>query len=298
MKSIIIILTVTIALLGMACNPIEDTGARDEFAKKGMPVSIEELNAALSVTQPIPNSDNKVEGDQYVVLNNARTDIPGTWFVETSTGIVKRNTDHDTVIYGANNTYSIYFVGLSEGEAVKSRTFTVTVTNCFDEYMTYLTGAIDKADKTAKKTWKLLDHPLAFYNGMYGAWKYYDMAPGQSNYQGGASVLATADFAKYMVFEIEGGKLTVYDGNNTVLNAGGWAFTHEDRGEEIDGELIVSVPLIATEKRWQTFSGTSTPYYILSIDANSMILCLPGTYNRTGEDWDYDASYYFFVPAE
>jgi hypothetical protein len=286
------------ALLGVACNPIEDTSARDEFAEKGAPVSVDELNAALSVTQPIPNSDDKVEGDQYVVLNNTRTDIPGTWFVETSTGTVRRNTDHDTVIYGANNTYNIYFVGLSEGQAVRSRTFTVTVTNCFDEYMTFLTGAVDKADRTAKKTWKLLDHPLSFYNGMYGAWKYYTMSPGQSNYQGGSSVLTAVDFAKYMVFEMEGGKLTVYNGSNAVLGTGGWAFTHEGRGEQIDGELIVSVPLIATEKSWQGFSGTSSPYYILSVDANSMILCLPGTYNRTGEDWDYDASYYFFVPSE
>jgi hypothetical protein len=282
----------------MACDPIEDTSLRDAFAKTGTPLTGAELTQVLSVTQPIPNADDKVEGDQYVVIHNSRPDIAGTWFVNTPTGIKQYHTDHDTVVYAANGVYDIYFVGLSEKQAVTSGTFTVSVTNCFDEYMTFLSGAQDKADKTAKKTWKLLDHPLAFYNGMYGAWKYYDMTPGQSNYQGGGTVLTADDFGKTMVFEIADSKLTIYDKNGAVLSTGGWGFSHEDRGELIAGEVIASIPLIATEKRWQTFSGTSTPYYILSIDNNAMILCLPGTYNRTGDDWDYDASYYFFVSEE
>ncbi|GHT68312.1 hypothetical protein AGMMS50239_33130 [Bacteroidia bacterium] len=299
MKTKLFIFMITAALLGIiACDPIEDKSLRDEFAKTGTPVTNAELTAALSVTQPIPNNDDKVEGDQYVVLNNARKDIAGTWFVNTPTGVKQYHTDHDTIVYAANGTYDIYFVGLSEKQAVTSGTFTVTVTNCFDEYMTFLSGAKDKADKTAKKTWKLLNHPMAFYNGMYGAWKYYDMTPGQSNYQGGASVLTADDFGKYMVFEIAGSKLTIYDKNGAVLNTGGWGFSHDDRGEQIAGEVIASIRLIATEKSWQSFSGTSTPYYILSIDDNNMILCLPGTYNRTGDDWDYDASYYFFTVEE
>ncbi|MDR1526490.1 MAG: hypothetical protein LBS46_02330 [Dysgonamonadaceae bacterium] len=298
MKTKLFIITIALTMLGMACDPIEDTSLRNEFAKTGTPVTSAELTKALSVTQPIPNSDDKVEGDQYVVINNARKDIAGTWFVNTPTGIKQYHTDYDTIVYAANGTYDIYFVGLSEKQAVRSETFTISVTNCFDEYMTFLSGAKDKADKTAKKTWKLLNHPLAFYNGMYGAWKYYDMTPGQSNYQGGGSVLTADDFGKYMVFEIADSKLTIYDKNNAVLNTGGWGFSHDDRGEQIAGEVIASVPLIATEKRWQNFAGTSTPYYILSIDSNTMILCLPGTYNRTGEDWDYDASYYFFVTEE
>ncbi|MDR1610993.1 MAG: hypothetical protein LBS08_05750 [Candidatus Symbiothrix sp.] len=298
MKTKLYIFTIALTLLGMACDPIEDKSLRDEFAKTGTPVTSAELTAALSVTQPVPNNDDKVEGDQYVVINNARKDIAGTWFVNTPTGIKQYHTDHDTIVYAANGTYDIYFVGLSEKQAVTSETFTVTVTNCFDEYMTFLSGAKDKADKTAKKTWKLLDHPLAFYNGMYGAWKYYDMTPGQSNYQSGNSVLTADDFGKYMVFEIAGSKLTIYDKNGAVLNTGGWGFSHEDRGELIAGEVISSIRLIGTEKSWQAFSGTSTPYYILSIDADNMILCLPGTYNRTGDDWDYDASYYFFTAVE
>lgn len=300
MKTKLYILTLVVAFLGVvACDPIEDMELRDQFAKTGTPITSAELTAALSVTQPIPNSDDKVEGDQYVVLKNSRTDIPGTWFVETVTGVIKSHTDSDTIIYTSNNTYKIYFIGLSENKAVKSETFTVTVTNCFDEYMTFLSGAVDKSDKKAKKTWKLLNHPLAFYNGMYGAWKYYDMVPGQSNYQGGASVLKDADFDKYMVFEIDGGKFTIYDKANTALSSGGWGFTHDDRGEKIKGELICSSGLICTEKAWQGFKGTTTPYYILSLDANNMIICLPGTYNLNGgADWDFDASYYFFTAVE
>jgi len=299
MKTKIYIFAITLAALGMiACDPIEDTSLRDEFAKTGTPVTSGELTAALSITQPIPNSDDKVEGDQYVVLNNARKDIPGTWFVQTPTGLRQYHTDHDTVVYAGNGMYEIYFVGLSEKQAVTSETFAVTITNCFDEYMTFLSGAQDKADKTAKKTWKLLNDPLAFYNGMYGAWKYYDMVPGQSNYQSGASVLTAAEFGQYMVFEIADNKLTIYDQSGAVLRTGGWGFSHEDRGEEIAGEVITDIRLIATDKSWQVFSGVSTPYYILSIDDNNMILCLPGTYNRTGDDWDYDASYYFFTAVE
>jgi hypothetical protein len=298
MKTKLYILTIAAALFSIACDPIEDTALRDEFAKDGTPVSTKELTAALSVTQPILNTDDKVEGDQYVIIDNARKDIPGTWFVNTPTGIKQYHTDHDTIVYGGNGTFDIYFVGLSEKQAVTSETFTINVTNCFDSYMTYLSGAKDKADKTAKKTWKLLDHPLAFYNGMYGAWKYYDMVPGQSNYQSDASVLTADDYGKYMVFEIAGSKLTVYDKNNAVLSTGGWAFSHQDRGEGIQGELIVEKSLIGTEKAWQSYSGTETPYYILSIDDNNMILCLPGTYNRTSDDWDYDASYYFFTAVE
>ncbi|MDR2474862.1 MAG: hypothetical protein LBD45_03300, partial [Bacteroidales bacterium] len=178
MKTKVYSLTIGLALFGIAaCTPLEDTSLRDEFAKTGTPISSEALTAALSVTQPIPNSDDKVEGDQYVVFNNSRKDIAGTWFVQTSTGVKQYHTDHDTVVYAGNGVYTIYFVGLSEKKAVTSETFTVTVTNCFDEYMTFLSGAEDKADKTAKKTWKLLNHPMAFYNGMYGAWKYYEMAP-------------------------------------------------------------------------------------------------------------------------
>jgi hypothetical protein len=296
MKTKLYIFTLAAAWLisTVACDPLEDKSLRNQFATTGTPISSAELTEALTVTQPIPNDDNKIEGDQYVVIDNARKDIAGTWFVSSPTGTKQHRTDHDTIIYDANGTYEIYFVGLSEKQAVRSATFTVTVTNCFDEYMTFLSGATDKSDKTAQKTWKLLNHPMAFYNGMYGAWKYYDMTPGQSNYQGGASVLTSDDFGKYMIFEIAGNKLTIYDSSNTVLNTGGWAFSHDDRGELIAGELITSTPLIATEKRWQTFTGTATPYYILAISPNSLILCLPGTYNRTGEDWDYDASYYFF----
>ncbi|MGC3976774.1 MAG: hypothetical protein QM751_00135, partial [Paludibacteraceae bacterium] len=224
--------------------------------------------------------------------------IAGTWYVSTPTGIKQYHTDHDTIVYSANGTYDIYFVGLSEKQAVTSEMFSVTVTNCFDEYMTFLSGAKDKADKTAKKTWKLLDNPMAFYNGMYGAWKYYDMTPGQSNYQGGKSVLTATEFGQTMVFEIAGNKLTIYDAGGVALRTGGWISSHEDRGEKIKGELTTDIKLISSDKAWQAFSGTSTPYYILSINDNSMILCLPGTYNRTGDDWDYDASYYFFVTEE
>ena len=56
-----------------ACDPMEDESLRDKYiTNAGDPISKEELNNILSVTQPIPNQDDAVEGDQYVVLKNNR----------------------------------------------------------------------------------------------------------------------------------------------------------------------------------------------------------------------------------
>ncbi|MDR0541005.1 MAG: hypothetical protein LBH19_02205 [Dysgonamonadaceae bacterium] len=294
MKIKFLISIIAVAFIAMSCNPIEDTSARDEFAKKGTPVSVEELNAALTVTQPISGAN------QYVVINNARPDIPGTWFVQTATGIVKRNTNRDTIIYTANTTdapYEIYFRGLSQGETVISKTFEVTVTDLpVDVYETFLTGALTASDVTAKRTWKFLDKSGALYNGMYGNWKYFDpLTPGTNSW---GTVSTSTVEEKTMTFEFGGHKLTTYFADGSVSQTGTWTTTHE-KPEGVAGELISSAPVLGTSKSWNVWSGVSTPYWIIKLTADEMILCFPSTYNKgAAEDWDIDAMYFFFVPAE
>ena len=135
-----------------ACDPMEDESLRDKYiTNAGDPISKEELNNILSVTQPIPNQDDAVEGDQYVVLKNNRPELGGIWHYGVGTKIT--GSDNDTIIYGANGTYEIYYEAISNGKIVTSDIFTVTVTNVFDEWMGLFTGAKDKADADATKAW-------------------------------------------------------------------------------------------------------------------------------------------------
>ena len=285
------------ALFGVACNPIEDQSLRDKYIKNaGEPITQAELDAALSVTQPIPNSDDKVEGDQYVVLINKRPDIGGAWHYATSAGTKTTGSDSTTIIYGANGDYDIYYEGISANQVVRSKTFQITVTNCFDVYDELLSGAKDKSDITAKKTWKFLDANGALYNGQYGNWKYYPMSPGLNSW----GTVNTADVdEKTMTFEFNGHKMTTYYADGSVAQTGNWAYTH-DTPEGVIGELFTTAPVLGTSESWNDWSGVSTPYWILVIDENQLILCFPSIYNKSADvdDWDLDAMYFFFVPAE
>jgi len=314
MKTIkLYVLLLTTALIGFACNPIEDESLRKKhFGNAGAPISVEELNAALSVTQPIPNADDRVAGDQYVVIKNSRPEIGGVWRYETSTGEKSICTDHDTLIYNSIGIFNIYYIAISANQAVRSKTFTVEVTNCFDEYDFLLSGAVDKADRTAKKVWRLADENVPVYNGMYGNWKYYpDFKPVQN--QWGTVIITQEMREQTVVFEFNDHKLVIYAGDGSVIAEGGWAFNHESpdpdpRGVLYDapGQLITSIPLPGQsvsffQKRPSVFSGVSTPYWICRVSENELVLAFPSIYNRdpaTTEDWDIDATYFFFIPKE
>jgi len=287
------------AFIGFACNPIEDESLREKYFKNaGTPISTEELNAALSVMQPIPNLDDKVEGDQYVVIDNKRPDIGGTWHVGTSTGERIVGTNHDTVIYTSNGTFDIYYVGVSANQMVRSKNFSVEVTNCFDEYDRLLSGAENKADRTAKKSWRLADGDNVVYNGMYGNWKY------NPDFKPGANAWGTVNISQELreqsvVFEFNNHRVVTYSGSGTVVSEGSWAYTHENP-EQVTGELIMTHALPGQSYSWNVFSGVATPYWILRISNSELVLCFPSTYNKppTTEDWDIDATYFFFVPKE
>jgi len=289
-------------LIPLGCDPIEDTSLRNKyFENAGTPISVEELNAALSVTQPIPNSDNAIAGDQYVVVDNKRPDIGGTWRVGTSTGEKIVGTNHDTIIYTSNGSFDLYYAGISANQIVKSKTFTVEVTNCFDDYDKLLSGAQNKADVNAKKTWKLFG-TYAVYNGMYGNWKYYDergLNPTNAinNYGDGPTSSTYKD--QTLVFEFSGHKMTTFSNTGAVVGTGSWAYTHASK-EEIAGELVTTVSIPGQPLSWFLFSGVTTPYWIIRISNSELVLCLPEVYGLSPgeEDWDWCGTYFFFEPVE
>jgi len=291
------------AFFGVACNPIEDESLRKKyFENAGDPITVEELNAALSVTQPIPNEDDKVEGDQYVELKNSRPDIGGAWHYETNIGWKITGSDNPTVIYGSNGEYEIFYEGISANQVVRSKSFYVTVTNCFDVYDFLLSGAVNKADKAAKKEWKLTG-TYAVYNGMYGNWNYYDekdLNPEVAKNNYSTPPTPEAVKAETLVFEFDGHKMKTYSATGALTSEGGWSFTHEDF-DGIIGELYTTKPVLGQSISWYAFSGTSTPYWIIRLSEKELVLFFPEIYNRniaTSFEWDYHGTYFFFVPKK
>lgn len=297
MKSILYKILLLVIIFAYGCDPIEDKSLRDKFNTAGTPITQEILDAALSVTQPIPNTDDKVEGDQYVVIKNNRPDIGGVWHLGWSTGEKIIGTDSDTIIYDANGEYEIYYEGISENQIVTSKKFNITVTNCFDEYDFLLSGAVDKADRTAKKTWKFKPGTGVLYNGMYGNWKYYDPTPGQNAWGPATDPATLAE--QSMTLEFDGHKMTTYKPNGEVSKVGTWAYTHE-QPEKVKGVFISTIPVMGTNISWSVWKGTSTPYWIYEIKEDLLVLIIPSNYAKpaTMNDWDISATYFYLVPAE
>jgi len=337
-------------LFGVACNPIEDESLRKKYIENaGEPITVEELNAALSVTQPFPNVDDKEEGDQYVVLKNSRPDIGGVWHYKTDIGWKITGSDCDTIIYTSNNSsdnpfFEIYYEGISANKPVRSKTFQVTVTNCFDPWDGILSGAKNKGDITAKKTWEFWpgDDGTVYFNGMFGNWQYYRIIPytadldkNASDYDkvlgeriteagnnlrsihngrnawGGTVSLATA--GNYtMTFEYSGSKLTTYNPNGSVKEAGNYAFTHDgpDKdfvpaeankngtdgfpiGRAIGTLITTNAPMIGSGASWNA-PPPKAEWWIIYLNENYMIIAFPNPNWATGNFWDHDCWYGFY----
>lgn len=299
MKAKILIISFASLLVVCGCSPMEDKSLRDDFNKAGTPISQADLDAALSVTQPYPNLDDAVEGDQYVVLKNERPDIGGVWHVGWSTGIKTVISDNKTVIYDANGEFDIYFTGVSANQTVRSRTFHVSVTNCFDEYDTILSGAVDKADVTAQKTWKLVDNEYAIHDGMNWGWQYYPMKelPVANMYK---PPLATAtELEKTLVLKFGGKVMEVHSGG-TVKYTGNWTYTHDVPQSKVIGEFISSIPVLGVANYGSGLAqhtGTDSPYWIVDITKDNLVLCLPKERVPSGEWWNDHALYFFFKPV-
>ena len=113
----ILIAMLASAFIVTACDPIEDEDLRDKYVTDaGTPITKEALQAAISITQPFPNQDGVVEGDQYIALKNSRPDIGGSWHIEWGGEGSKQSktlvTDNATVIMESNADYSIYYMGI------------------------------------------------------------------------------------------------------------------------------------------------------------------------------------------
>ncbi|MCI1647327.1 MAG: hypothetical protein LKI39_09170 [Bacteroides sp.] len=292
MKQKYYILLVVVSFLATSCDPIEDLSLREKFEKTGSPITQAELDAAISITQPIDGQDYKV------VIQNSRTDVPGAWHVQTSVGEKIIGTDRDTIVYDKNKKYEIYYTGLSEKQTVTSSVFTVSVSDLpVDEYETFICGAVQGNAAGAKKTWTFQRAEKAVcYNGMLAQWQYSKpFTPGTGQW---GSVDLTDIQDQTMTFEFNDSKLTTYDKDGNVMGTGQWASNHNGtNNNQVAGELYTTTAIIGSSLAWQSFTKDK-PYWILRISNDEMVLIRPSLYIIPEEPWDYDASYYFLKPKE
>ena len=283
-----------------ACDPMEDESLRDKYiTNAGDPISKEELNNILSVTQPIPNQDDAVEGDQYVVIKNNRPELGGIWHYGVGTKIT--GSDNDTIIYGANGTYEIYYEALSNGKIVTSDIFTVTVTNVFDEWMGLFTGAKDKTDADATKAWGFREVKWGSVcnMGAHGGWKYTSAGyTPESNFAwwGSANLAQAGD--QRIVFEIQDTKLKTYDKSGKLVNEGTFNFDHEQPEELVQGRLTTNIPVIGSnyDDLGQS-KGKNNVFWILTLTDEYITLYHPQKYTGGG-DWDDYGWYVYYESKE
>lgn len=256
-----------VALLGWACTPIEDQELRDKYVTNaGDPISVAELDKALEVSQPYPNQDGVIEGDQYIHLKNKRPEIGGTWHVGNKNYL----TDDKIVVAEANGVYDVWYSAVSNGKIVNSTPVQVTVTNVFDPMVGILTSAQDKTDKTATKEWGFRTD-LSFVCDMaaHGWWKSYapeyDVAIGWW----GQQVFDPANDQR-MVFAADGNKLTTFDASGAVMNEGAFEVSHEQPETGVLGMLKTTVPVIGSEFDESGISENN--FYILTLTEQYMTI--------------------------
>lgn len=292
------------AFIVTACDPIEDEDLRNQYIDHvGTPVSKDVLQAAISVTQPFPNLDGVIRGDQYVVLKNSRPDIGGSWHIEWG-GDTKQSktliTDNDTVVLESNTQYDIYYTGISANTIIRTDPVTITVTNVFDDWSTYFTGAVDKSDKTAKKTWKFREVSWGSVcnMGAHGGWKYKDAGyVPESNFAWWANVTAAEAGDQTMVFEFDENRMTTYDAQGNMKAQGAFSFTHNGPEDGVLGELITSIPTIGGNYDDNGQSTGSNTFWLLTLDNNYITIYHPGKYTG-GVDWSDSGWYAYFQSVD
>ena len=276
-----------VAMLGWACTPIEDQELRDKYVTNaGDPITVAELDAALEVSQPYPNTETAIEGDQYVHLKNKRPEIGGTWHVGSKSYL----TDDQIIVVEANGVYDVYYSAVSNGKIVNSTPIQITVTNVFDPWMGYLTGAKDKADMAATKEWGFrTDLELVCDMAAHGWWKYASAGYTPESFSGigwwGYTDFATAGDQR-MVFAVDGNKFTTFDASGAQMNEGKFEFTHDQPEDGVMGLLKTDIPVIGSEfddNGTQTVGGPNT-FYILTLTEKYMTL-YEWWSTTPGSDW-------------
>ena len=261
-----------VAMLGWACTPIEDQELRDKYVTNaGDPITVAELDAALEVSQPYPNTETAIEGDQYVHLKNKRPEIGGTWHVGGKTYL----TDDKIVVVEANGVYDVYYSAVSNGKIVNSTPIQITVTNVFDPWMGYLTSAKDKADMSATKEWGFRTDLSAICDHCaHGWWKYGSAGYTPESFSGitwwGAVDFATAGDQR-MVFAVDGNKMTTFDAEGVQMGEGKFEFTHDQPEDGVLGLFKTTTPTIGAEFD-DNGQGDDNTFYILTLTEKYMTL--------------------------
>ena len=276
-----------VAMLGWACTPIEDQELRDKYVTNaGDPITVAELDASLEVSQPYPNTETAIEGDQYVHLKNKRPEIGGTWHVGSKSYL----TDDQIIVVEANGVYDVYYSAVSNGKIVNSTPIQITVTNVFDPWMGYLTSAKDKADMAATKEWGFrTDLSNICDMCAHGWWKYASAGYTPESFSGiswwGQQVFDPANDQR-MVFAVNGNKLTTFDASGAVMNEGKFEFSQDQPEDGVLGMLRTDIPIIGSEfddNGTQTVGGPNT-FYILTLTEKYMTL-YEWWSTTPGSDW-------------
>lgn len=288
------------AIIATACDPIEDEDLRDKyFTNPGTPITKAELQAAISVTQPIPNTDGAIEGDQYVHIKNSRPDIGGVWHIKPQ-GKAELTvvTDNDTIVLTENLDYQIYYVGISANQIIITDPVSITVTNVFDEWSNFLTGAEDKADKSAQKTWKFRESykNIVAGFGAHGAWRYYNPIETCSALYWWGQVSPAQVGDQKMVFDFNGNKMTTYDTSGNKAAEGFFSFNHDAVEEGVLGEFTTTIPTIGASFDYngqKTDSQNPNKFWLLTLSPEYLTIYHPGKYTG-GVDWENEGWYAFF----
>lgn len=295
------------ALMFTSCDPIEDKDAHKNFENAGDAITQEALTAALSVRQ-LENAEGKIEGDQYIIVKNSRPEIGGMWLLKRGEVVVaKSGADVDTLISPSNGEFDLIYQCVSNYKNVTSKVFKITVTNVFDEWDNFLTGAADKADVNAKKVWKFRRLPngtdFAYgHNGAHGAWKYTSAGYTPESIKGVAwwgevtDAMMGDNINMRMVFSYSGNKMQIFDKNGNLSQEGTFAYNHESPETGVKGWLNTSIPTMG--QQWNECVGSGDPYYckyyVLTLDENYMSLYNPMAV--PGGDWD-DCGWYMYFEA-
>lgn len=287
-----------IASFSVACNPLEDDSLRDKFiVNEGTPITKAALSAAISVTQPFSNEDGVVMGDQCVVIKNKRPDIGGAWHIGWGIGEKILNTDQDTLYYEANGKFKIYYVGISENRIVNSDTTEVTVTNVFDPWSGFLTGAVDKSNTTASMTWgfREVSWGSVCNMGAHGGWKYTSAGyTPESNFAWWGSVNYAQAGDQTMKFEYNGSKMTTFKADGSVKSSGTFGFIHNVPEAGVLGTLVTTTPTIGASYD-DCGQGSNNKFYLLTLTKDYITVYHNGWDGSA--DWG-DCGWYAYFKAK
>lgn len=287
MKKITIIAAFAALLGAFACTPIEDQSLRDKFiTNAGKVMTSEELTAHLKVEQLGETND-------VVTVTNDAPSIGGIWHFKTATGEEILKSDKGVYTYQANGDFEVYMVApAGKGKLVESKHFPVKVTDVYDPWFGLLTGAKDKFDKGAVKTWgfrssngadgvDLGNDPSGTICGMsaYGFWKWYPYA--QTSGQAWWGVVTFGDAGdQTMKFTYDGGLLETFNASGSSMNKGTFGVIHTPldsspantaKGISQKGQFIATCPVIGSEYDDYGQGGTTT-FMLVYLDETYMCL--------------------------